>query len=78
MQSTCMYCHGVGYKNAHPCHKCYGSKRVTKKKHVSVKIPAGVDSGTRLCDAGKGQSGINGGKNGDLYIIVKVNQSELF
>lgn len=78
MQSTCMYCHGEGYHNDHPCGTCYGSKRVSKKKHIVVNIPAGVDTGTKLKDPGKGQSGLKGGKNGDLFIIVNVQQSDLF
>lgn len=78
IQSTCPYCHGQGYSNSNRCPTCYGSKRNPKRKHISVKIPAGVHDGTKLRIANAGQSGIKGGRNGDLYCILKVQSSELF
>lgn len=78
IQSTCPYCHGQGYSNFNPCPTCGGSKRNPKRKHISVKIPAGVHDGTKLRIANAGQSGIKGGRNGDLYCILKVQSSELF
>lgn len=78
IQSTCPYCRGQGYTNANPCPTCYGSKRNPKRKHISIKIPAGVYDGAKLRVAGAGQSGIKGGRNGDLYCILRVQNSDLF
>ena len=78
IQQTCPYCHGHGYANSNPCPTCYGSKRNPKRKHVSIKIPAGVQNGSKLRVAGGGQTGIKGGKNGDLYCVLKVQNSDLF
>ena len=78
IQSTCPYCRGQGYSNSNPCPTCYGSKRNPKRKHVSIKIPAGVYDGAKLRVAGAGQSGIKGGRNGDLYCILRVQNSDLF
>ena len=78
IQSTCPYCHGQGYSNSNPCPTCFGSKRNQKRKHVSIKIPAGIQNGSKLRVAGNGQTGIKGGRNGDLYCILRVQNSELF
>ena len=78
VQSTCSYCQGQGYMNSSPCQKCHGSRRCTKMKHVSLKIPAGVHNGSRLRIAGSGQSGLKGGKSGDLYVQLRVEESKLF
>lgn len=78
IQSTCPYCHGQGYSNSNPCPTCYGSKRNPKRKHVSIKIPAGVQNGSKLRVAGGGQTGIKGGRNGDLYCVLRVQNSDLF
>lgn len=78
IQSTCPYCRGQGYSNTNPCPTCHGSKRNPKQKHVSIKIPAGVNNGAKLRIANAGQTGLNGGKNGDLYCIMNVQDSSLF
>ena len=78
IQTTCPYCHGQGYSNSNPCPTCYGSKRTPKRKHVNIKIPAGVYDGAKLRVSGGGQSGIKGGRNGDLYCILRVQKSDLF
>ena len=75
--SVCPYCHGQG-ASAKPCKKCNGHKRVSAKKHLSIKIPAGIDNGQRLRVAGKGECGIKGGHDGDMYIRVAVEPSKLY
>ena len=75
--SACPHCHGQGF-SATPCKKCNGHKRTSAKKHLSVRVPAGIDNGQRLRVAGNGECGIKGGKNGDLYIRVAVEPSKLY
>ena len=62
----------------HPCQECRGIGRVERQKKVSVKMPAGVDTGSRLRLTGEGESGIRGGPPGDLYIYVSVEPHEFF
>ena len=75
--SPCPHCHGQGV-SAKLCKKCHGQKRVDAKKHVSVKVPAGIDSGQRLRVRGKGECGLKGGHDGDMYIGISVSPSSLF
>lgn len=76
--STCPTCNGVGETIATPCHTCQGRglERRTRKKVVT--IPAGVDTGTQIRLAGEGQPGINGGPNGNLYLVVQVKPHKFF
>lgn len=78
IQQTCPTCGGIGSVIEKPCKKCRGSGHVTKPQHISLKIPAGVDSGSRLRLAGKGGGGIRGGSNGDLYVLIGVRESNIF
>jgi molecular chaperone DnaJ len=75
---TCPTCGGAGQKVEKPCTACRGEGRVPQAAKVNVRIPAGVDTGTRLRSAGNGESGLAGGQTGDLYIVLNVKQHELF
>lgn len=73
----CPHCHGSGYSFT-LCKKCNGSKRIPKKKHAKVKIPAGIHDGARLRLKGHGRCGTCGGADGDMYIEVHVSRSDVF
>ena len=75
--TTCPHCHGTGYK-FDLCKVCHGTKRVSDKKNVKVKVPAGIASGMKLRVKGCGQCGICGGSNGDMYIEISVKPSQVF
>ncbi len=75
---TCPTCGGSGQKIEKPCTTCRGEGRSPKTAKVNVRIPPGVDTGTRLRSSGNGEAGLAGGQNGDLYIVVNVRQHELF
>ncbi len=70
--TTCHRCGGTGEINNHPCKKCRGTGVIKKERKLSVKIPPGVDNGTRLKIPGEGEAGLNGGPPGDLYIFITV------
>lgn len=61
-----------------PCPSCSGTGRVHEEKKLSVKVPAGVDDGTRLRVAGEGEAGWNGGPPGDLYVFISVEEDDHF
>lgn len=69
---TCGQCGGQGKVIKDPCTTCAGAGRVREEKDISVKIPAGVDDGSRLRVAGEGEAGYNGGPAGDLYVFISV------
>ena len=71
-QTTCPHCEGKGYTFSETCSSCHGTGVEKKKKTVSVTIPAGIDEGMRLRLSGKGDTGINGGPNGDLYLEFSI------
>jgi molecular chaperone DnaJ len=75
---TCTTCGGTGQVAGATCHVCQGLGSTIESKRLEVKIPAGVQEGSRVRVAGKGQPGINGGANGDLYLIVSVRPHERF
>jgi len=75
---TCPQCGGVGQVNRDPCPDCRGEGRVRREKVLGIKIPAGVDDGTRLRVAGEGESGRHGGPPGDLYVVLKVKAHAYF
>ena len=75
---TCSRCHGTGKIIKNPCTNCRGQGRVQERRKLSVKIPAGVDSGDRIRLSGKGEAGVYGGPAGDLYIEVHVKPHSLF
>jgi len=78
VSTTCPSCHGRGKTISDPCSDCNGSTQVVTEKTVSVKIPAGVDSGSRLRLTGEGEAGIGGGPPGDLYVFINVKEHEKF
>lgn len=69
---TCPRCGGTGKVNPNPCKICRGKGTVPKMEQLSVKVPAGVDNGSKVRLAGKGGAGVNGGPPGDLYIITRI------
>src|SRR5437588_8501712 len=69
---TCPQCGGAGKVIKDPCANCDGAGRVREEKTISVKVPAGVDDGSRLRVAGEGEAGFNGGPSGDLYVFISV------
>lgn len=78
VERTCPTCGGAGQTIKDPCTKCNGAGRTHKEKSLSVNIPAGVETGTRIRLAGEGEAGMRGGPAGDLYIFVEVSPHELF
>ena len=78
VQQTCPRCGGTGKMVADPCTSCHGEGRVKKHKTLSVKIPAGVDSGDRIRLAGEGEAGVNGGPPGDLYVVIHLKEHPVF
>ena len=75
---TCPQCGGAGKVIKDPCVNCSGAGRVREEKSISVKIPAGVDDGSRLRVAGEGESGFSGGPAGDLYVFISVEEHPKF
>ena len=78
VRTTCHYCRGKGQTIPNPCSNCRGVGQVMVNKRVAVKIPAGVDSGSRLRLAGEGEAGTYGGPPGDLYVFIYVEPHEFF
>ena len=75
---TCHACRGAGKIIKNPCSDCRGSGRVEREKQLEVKIPAGVETGSRLRVQGEGEAGSNGGPSGDLYVVIVVDEHEHF
>ncbi|UWQ24779.1 molecular chaperone DnaJ [Leisingera aquaemixtae] len=78
VERTCPTCSGLGQIIKNPCKSCHGHGRVEKDRSLSVNIPAGVETGTRIRLAGEGEAGLRGGPPGDLYIFVEVSAHKLF
>jgi molecular chaperone DnaJ len=78
VQQTCPHCRGSGSIITDPCHKCHGKGRVSEHKTLSVKVPAGVDTGDRIRLAGEGEAGESGGPPGDLYVQIQVKEHPIF
>jgi molecular chaperone DnaJ len=76
--TTCGQCRGEGSIIADPCPKCQGQGRIRKPQSISVKIPAGVDNGSRLKLRGEGEAGFAGGPQGDLYVVIHVREHSMF
>ncbi|MFN7134489.1 MAG: molecular chaperone DnaJ, partial [Myxococcales bacterium] len=74
----CTGCHGAGRVITDPCEACRGAGKIEAESQLSVKIPAGVDTGTRLRLTGEGEPGDFGGPPGDLYVVVHVKEHPLF
>ncbi|MFQ5741185.1 MAG: molecular chaperone DnaJ [Acidobacteriota bacterium] len=75
---TCSQCHGSGHFIKDLCKQCHGQGSLQKKKTLEIRIPAGVDEGSRLRIAGEGEAGEKGGPPGDLYIVVSVAEHPFF
>ena len=78
VERTCPTCSGMGQIIQNPCKSCGGAGRVEKERSLSVNIPAGVETGTRIRLAGEGEAGMRGGPTGDLYIFIDVATHDLF
>lgn len=78
VERTCPTCSGLGQIVKNPCSTCRGAGRTEKERSLSVNIPAGVETGTRIRLAGEGEAGMRGGPSGDLYIFIEVQEHELF
>ena len=75
---TCPACQGAGRVIEKPCKACHGSGRRDRPSKIKLKIPCGVDTGSRLRSIGNGQAGLRGGPSGDLYVILHVKPHEIF
>ncbi|MBV9241534.1 MAG: molecular chaperone DnaJ, partial [Acidobacteria bacterium] len=75
---TCSNCGGKGKIVRTPCKVCQGQGRIEKEKTIEIKIPAGVETGSRLRVSGEGEAGVGGGPTGDLYIVIHVAEHENF
>ena len=78
VQQTCPQCHGSGENISKKCKKCRGDGKNQSDESVSVKIPKGVDDGTRIRLTGKGEAGAKGGNHGDLYLFISIQNHNLF
>lgn len=77
-QQVCPECNGTGYKITNPCRECNGTGIAVETKRLEVKIPAGVETGTRLRVRGEGEAGFAGSEPGDLYIYISVKKHRIF
>lgn len=75
---TCTVCRGSGKVVRDPCGDCRGAGRVERERAMEIKIPAGVDSGSRLRVSGEGEAGEGSGQRGDLYVVIHVKEHEKF
>jgi molecular chaperone DnaJ len=78
VRTPCPSCHGAGQTIPDPCRVCRGAGKERVRKKVAVKIPAGVDNGSRLRLTGEGEAGVYGGPPGDLYVFIHVKPHEFF
>ena len=75
---TCENCHGEGKIIKEPCRECAGKGQVHRERKIDVKIPAGVDTGSKLRVGGEGEAGTRGGPAGDLYVVLRVKPHKIF
>jgi molecular chaperone DnaJ len=78
VERTCPTCQGRGEVIEKPCRKCHGEGRADERKKISIDIPPGVDEGTRIRVAGKGEAGPRGAAAGDLYIFIHLSRHKMF
>ena len=78
VERTCPTCSGMGKMIKNPCRMCNGGGRVEKERSLSVNVPAGVETGTRIRLSGEGEAGVRGGPSGDLYIFIEVKDHRIF
>ncbi len=77
-RQTCPRCHGEGERIEKPCRECRGQTRVQRTRKIELKVPAGIESGNRLKISGEGESGLNSGERGSLYVLIYVKPHEIF
>ena len=78
ISQTCPRCRGVGQIIEKPCEQCHGEGRVEQTSRIKLKIPAGINEGSRLRSSHNGEAGIRGGPPGDLYVVVHVKEHKIF
>ena len=78
VRQVCPSCHGSGHRFEKVCAKCGGECRLEESTKINIRIPAGVDTGSKLRSSGQGEAGVLGGEAGDLYIVVHVKEHEVF
>ena len=78
VSQTCPNCRGTGQIIAKPCRACHGEGRVESTSRIKLKIPAGIEDGSRLRSSGNGEAGIRGGPRGDLYVVIHVKEHGIF
>ncbi|HLW35820.1 MAG TPA: molecular chaperone DnaJ [Chthoniobacterales bacterium] len=78
VSQTCPRCRGVGQVVEKPCRQCEGDGRVEKASRIKLKIPAGITDGSRLRSSRNGEAGIRGGPQGDLYVVVHIQEHKIF
>lgn len=78
IRQACPTCRGAGMKIDSPCKKCQGNGRVQETSKVKIRIPAGVDTGSKLRSVGNGEAGAMGGPSGDLYVVIHVKDHDVF
>lgn len=78
VERACSSCNGTGQMISNPCKSCSGQGRSKKEKNLEVKIPAGVDDGTRIRVSNEGEAGIRGGATGDLYVFISIKAHRFF
>ena len=76
--SPCPKCHGTGKIIESPCEKCHGKGQIEVEKKIELKIPAGVDTGSKMRLSGEGDAGLRGGPSGDLYVVLHVKPSNYY
>jgi molecular chaperone DnaJ len=78
IQQTCPECGGTGQIISNPCGPCQGQGRRTTKSRIKLRIPAGIQQGSRLRSSGNGEAGLRGGTAGDLYVVIHLKDHDVF
>lgn len=78
VRQACPVCKGEGSIIKNPCKTCHGAGRVKSPRHIALRIPRGVETGSRLRLSGKGESGLRGGPAGDIYVVLHVRDHNVF
>ncbi len=78
VRQVCPTCHGAGTRVEKPCQACHGEGRTNQTTKLNVRIPAGVDTGSKLRSVRNGEAGVYGGRPGDLYLVIHVKDHEIF
>ncbi len=78
VQQTCPDCNGTGQTIADPCKQCNGGGRMKDRTRIRLKVPAGIEEGSRLRSSGNGDAGTRGGPSGDLYVVIQIKQHDVF